>query len=91
MNLNKERKTEIVEYDIDISDQEADNLAKYGLEMIKNDKQELVNYAVNHILKQVTVDMEKDNKLLERLITKSKELDNKTPTKKRGRPRKEKI
>ena len=91
MNLNNERNTEMVEYDLDISDQEAEQLAKYGLEMIKKDKVELVNYAVNHILKQVTVDMEKDNKLLERLIKKAKSLDNVAPSKKRGRPRKEKI
>lgn len=94
MNLNNERNTKMLEYDLDISEQEADVLAKYGLDVIKKDKVELVNYAINHMLKQLKLDIQKDNKILEKLITEAKSKENntktETPTKKCGRPRKEK-
>jgi len=52
MNLINERKEEYYKYDLDISDKEYNILAKEGLKRIKEDKAELVNYAVNSLLKQ---------------------------------------
>ena len=47
-----EKEKVFVEVDILISDEEYEFLAKYGLSKIQEDKDELVNYAINSILEE---------------------------------------
>jgi len=50
--MNKEKKIEMVELELDMDEKTAENLEKLGLEMIKKDKNALINYAANVILKE---------------------------------------
>jgi hypothetical protein len=46
-----EKKIELIEFSIDMPNEIFDFLVKFGLEKIKEDKEELANYALNIILK----------------------------------------
>ena len=48
-----ERKVDYVELDLDVDDEAVAVLAKAGLEAIRNDKEALVNYAINRALKDL--------------------------------------
>ena len=48
-----ERKVDYVELDLDVEDEAVAVLAKAGLEAIRNDKEALVNYAINRALKEL--------------------------------------
>jgi hypothetical protein len=48
-----ERKVDYVELDLDVDDEAVAVLAKAGLETIRNDKEALVNYAINRALKDL--------------------------------------
>jgi len=54
----KEKKIEMVEIEIDMSEEMYESLAKLGLELIKNDKDALVNYATVVALKKKVKDAE---------------------------------
>lgn len=71
MELKNEKNSGVVEFDLDLSDEEAKKLAEIGLEMIAQDKDELINYAVNHILYEMVSKLEKDNTILTKLIDKA--------------------
>ncbi len=50
---DKEKIIEMCEIELDIDEKMYDKLAEIGLEMIKDDKNALINYAVNVILKEM--------------------------------------
>lgn len=52
MNILKTRKVQFCELDIDCPDHVIDELATYGMTLIKDDKQALFNYAFNAALKE---------------------------------------
>ena len=52
MEILNEKKKEYYQMEFEMSEEELNELAEYGLEKIKDDKDELVNYAVNLILKE---------------------------------------
>jgi hypothetical protein len=49
--MSDEKKIELIEFSIDIEKDIFDFLVEFGLEKIKEDKEELANYALNIILK----------------------------------------
>jgi len=53
MEFIEEKKVEMVDFEIEMSEEERKNLSKLGLEWIKNDENALINYAVNHILREI--------------------------------------
>lgn len=67
-----EKEVKLLEFDMDLSNEEADLLAECGLKLIKDDKNELINYAINAIFKDLIEDTEKQNKFFEGLIEKDK-------------------
>lgn len=71
MEFGNERKKEYYEFDLDLSDDEQKNLAELGLELIKEDEAELVNYAVNTLLRRTVEELESGD---EELKAKLKEL-----------------
>lgn len=99
-NFDNGKEVKYYEYDLkdlmgDISDKDIEYLKKYALEKIKDDEKELINYAINSILRQSMEDINNDNTLLEKLISKDKKnkdnKDNKVEVVKkkgRGRPKK---
>ena len=48
-----ERKVDYVELDLDVDEETVAMLAEAGLETIRNDKEALVNYAINRALKDL--------------------------------------
>jgi len=52
MRMLKEKKVTSYQYDVEFEDREADLLAKRGLELICGDKEALINYAFNRILRE---------------------------------------
>jgi len=56
-----ERKVDYVELDLDVDDEAVAVLAKAGLETIRNDKEALVNYAINRALKDLIENEKKKN------------------------------
>ena len=48
-----ERKVDYVELDLDVEDEAMAILVEAGLETIRNDKEALVNYAINRALKDL--------------------------------------
>ena len=98
MNVTNERNKDMVEYDLDLSKDEAKILATMGLALIQKDENELINYAVNHILMDMIKDTENSNENLKQIVEKLGKGVNDTVVKdtvvaerKRGRPRKEKV
>jgi len=71
MNEENEKIVEMVEFPIDMSEEEAEALCEKGLEWIKEDKEALINYAVNHILQEVVDKESKINEMLRREISKN--------------------
>lgn len=53
IRITAERKVDYVELDLDVEDEAVAVLAKAGLEAIRNDKEALVNYAINRALKEL--------------------------------------
>jgi len=53
MKLENEQKETYCKFDIDLTELEYKDLVKYGREHIQNDEPELVNYAVNHMLRKM--------------------------------------
>lgn len=66
----KETKVEMVEMELDISEDTITGLVKYAKENIINDKDALLNWAVTDILKQI---VDTDGKILEDSLS---DLDN---------------
>jgi hypothetical protein len=64
---DEEKKVEMVEFPLELSDEEANRLYEYGLSIITKDKAEIINYAVNNILRRCITDTENNIKTLERL------------------------
>lgn len=56
-----ERKVDYVELDLDVDDEAVAILAEAGLETIRNDKEALVNYAINKALKDLIENEKKKN------------------------------
>jgi len=56
MKILSEKKKEYYQMEFEMSEGELEMLAEYGLEKIKDDKNELVNYAVNLLLKEFVED-----------------------------------
>ena len=54
-----ERKVDYVELDLDVEDEAMAVLVEAGLETIRNDKEALVNYAINRALKELIENEEK--------------------------------
>jgi len=65
MEFIKEKNVEMVDFEIDMSEEEREALSRIGLEWIKEDKNALINYAVNHILREI-VEKEEVQKFLEK-------------------------
>ena len=61
IEITAEREVKMVEMDLDIEDKLADKLAGCGLEMIRNDRDALINYFVNNALREI---VETDGKCL---------------------------
>ena len=62
MSTEKEKKVEMVEMELDLSEDTITGLLEYAKENILNDKDALINWAVNAILREV---VETDGKVLE--------------------------
>jgi hypothetical protein len=98
MNVTNERNKDMVEYDLDLSKDEAKILATMGLALIQKDENELINYAVNHILMDMIKNTENSNEKLKQAIGKmtnkaliKKQTETVATESKKGRPRKEKV
>lgn len=61
IKIMAERKVDYVELDLDVDDEAVAVLAKAGLETIRNDKEALVNYAINKALKDLIENEKKKN------------------------------
>jgi hypothetical protein len=61
IKIMAERKVDYVELDLDVDDEAVAVLAKAGLETIRNDKEALVNYAINRALKDLIENEKKKN------------------------------
>ena len=61
IRITAERKVDYVELDLDVEDEAVAVLAKAGLEAIRNDKEALVNYAINRALKDLIENEKKKN------------------------------
>ncbi len=68
MELTNERKTDWVEFDIDLSDEESDRLVKYAQENIFKDQSALINWSVNDIFKKMVDKLDNDPKKVETLL-----------------------
>jgi len=62
MDLEGEKHIEMVEFDVDFTQDEIDRLKSYGLEKIQNDEPALINYAVNLILEETVKNIKEENK-----------------------------
>jgi len=51
MELSNEKTEEYCTFDLDISEEEEKFLYEYGLEKIRDDRGEVINYAVNVLIK----------------------------------------
>ena len=72
MNIDEERSVEMVEFPIELSEQEANKLYEYGLKLIVEDKNEVINYAVNSILKEMIAKTENNIDYLKDAINQKK-------------------
>lgn len=91
MELKNERYKDVVEYDIDLSETESKVLVEMGLKLIAEDKNELINYAINHILRDLKNELESGNETLKTIIEKMKKKGKPadvTEKRQRRRPRK---
>ena len=61
IKITAERNVDYVELDLDVDDEAVAVLAKAGLETIRNDKEALVNYAINRALKDLIENEKKKN------------------------------
>ena len=52
--------------DIELEEDIVEKLAEFGLEKIKNDRQELINYAANYILQWIVDNEEEFERMVER-------------------------
>lgn len=52
MKFGKETSEKVCMFDVDFDKKEWDMLRDYGLGLIKNDEEALINYAVNDILRK---------------------------------------
>lgn len=68
MQLTNERKSDSLEYDMDLSKSEATMLREYGLKKIQEDDEALINYAVNHILFEMTQNLEYNIEKLKKIV-----------------------
>jgi len=64
MKFDNERTKEYCEFEMTFTNEEARRLREYGLAQIMNDDNELINYAVNHILKEMINGSKKTGKIL---------------------------
>lgn len=60
MKLENEREETVYKFDVDFTDNEADVLVDIGLKRIKNDREALINYAVNALLKEYVENIKKE-------------------------------
>ena len=60
MKFEKERKITMYEFDLELSDKEVSKLVMYGLKNIGKDKQALINWAINKLLKDFIETREKN-------------------------------
>ena len=51
MEITNEKEVKFCEMEVEMSEEEVEFLSSYGLEKIKEDKNELINYAFNVIIK----------------------------------------
>ena len=93
MELKNERFIEVVEYDMNLTEEETKILCDYAMEKIVHDEKALINYAVVHMLGAICNNLE-DPIEKKKFLKKVKELDNaekddtvvvKEEPKKRGR------
>ena len=59
--MKKDKVVKMVEIELDLEDDVIDGVVAFALEAIKNDRQALINYGVNKMLKQI---IETDGKCL---------------------------
>ena len=74
LEMLNERKVETVEYDLNLSDEEAKNLKEMGLREIAKDDNACINYAINHALRTMINKLEQDNTLLDKLVKKERKI-----------------
>ena len=60
MKIDNERTEVFHKFYLDITDSESETLARIGLERIKNDREALINYAVNVVLRDKVDELEKE-------------------------------
>lgn len=80
LELANERVGKTYEYDMHLSKKESQELRNYGLERIQNDENELINYAVNCILRDIVDTLGKDVKKKKKLVELKKMLKDKIAT-----------
>jgi len=73
MELGQEKEELFYSFPLDLSDEEAKRLRDFGLKVIAEDADALINYAVNYMLKKQVEKLEKTNK---DLVNKIKEKNN---------------
>lgn len=74
MNLTNERIVDMVEYDMDLTDEETKTLCAYALEKIATDEKALTNYAIVHMLGEICKNLQ-DPKEVKKFIKAAKKLD----------------
>jgi len=55
MKITSERKIECWELEVDLSEEEKKELSSLGLDLIGDDREALINYVFNRILKQMVM------------------------------------
>ena len=53
MEITNERKIECWELDVDLSEEEMTEMSSLGLDLIKDDKEALINYVFNRMLRKI--------------------------------------
>lgn len=74
MNLKNERIVDMVEYDMDLTDEEKMTLCAYAKEKIVTDEKALINYAIVHMLGEICNNLQ-DPKEKKKIIKEAKKLD----------------
>ena len=67
MKIGKEKEIKYVTMDVELTQREFDILYKLGLKEIKKDKAEVINYAINKLLREKMKGSNKKNNAKKRL------------------------
>lgn len=61
MEITNEREIKCWEFEVDLSEEEKKELSSLGLDLIKDDREALINYVFNRILKQMVEESGKED------------------------------